>query len=60
MSYLPVRPNTAVSLFQHGNPNGYRGMGEYERVGDWGWEFLGPTPSAGKDRSIQLHNQRQL
>ena len=43
MSYLPVRPNTAVALFQHGNPNGYRGMGEYERVGDWGWEFFGPN-----------------
>jgi hypothetical protein len=45
MSYLPIRPGTGASLFQHGN----RGFGDYNQVGDWTWEFFGPNAFAWED-----------
>ena len=51
MSYLPVRPGTAVDLFMHGQTSGFQnsGMGAYDRVGDWSWEFFGPNAFAFLD-----------
>lgn len=50
MSYLPVDPQSAVSLFMHGDPSGYKtGMGAYDRVGDWTWEYNGPNAFAFLD-----------
>ena len=50
MSYLPVDPQSAVSLFMHGDPSGYKsGVGAYDRVGDWSWEYFGPNAFAFLD-----------
>jgi hypothetical protein len=50
MSYLSVKPGTAVALFQHGQTSGFQsGVGAYEHVGDWGWEFFGPNAFAFLD-----------
>lgn len=50
MSYLPVDPQSAVSLYMHGDPSGYKtGMGAYDRVGDWTWEYNGPNAFAFLD-----------
>jgi hypothetical protein len=50
MSYLPVDPQSAVSLFMHGDPSGYKtGVGAYDRVGDWSWEYFGPNADAFLD-----------
>ena len=50
MSYLPADPQSAVSLFMHGDPSGYKtGMGAYDRVGDWTWEYNGPNAFAFLD-----------
>ncbi len=50
MSYLPVDPQSAVSLFMHGDPSGYKtGVGAYDRVGDWTWEYFGPNADAFLD-----------
>jgi hypothetical protein len=47
MSYLPVKRGSALLLWQHGQPQGYQqGLGAYQRVGDWTWEFDGPEAYA--------------
>lgn len=45
MSYLSIEQGTGPSLYQHGN----QGMGDYDRVGDWTWEFNGPNAFAFLD-----------
>lgn len=36
MSYVPVKPGSPLSMWQHGAGKGF---GAYENVGDWTWEF---------------------
>jgi hypothetical protein len=38
MSYVPVKPNSPLAFWQHGQARS-KGFGAYESVGDWTWEF---------------------
>jgi hypothetical protein len=49
MSYLPTDPQSPQILWQHAQipPQVVApGFGDYEHVGDWGWEYFGPNAYA--------------
>ena len=43
MSYIPIDPQSALALYQHGQAPG---LGAYAKVGDYSWEFFGPEAFA--------------